>query len=90
MTTTVTVCTNSLLSGDTFREPGDGQQRIYGPVDYVQTWGDTYVSVYLQDGTEWGRGRYVHGWTRVELVHRDSDCEHGRHPDLCDQGCWSG
>lgn len=83
------VCLNTLLYGDTFREPGDGQQRVYGPVDYVQSWGDVFTSVHFQDGTEWADGHRVHGWTKVELVHRDPDCEHGTHPDLCWSECWA-
>lgn len=84
-----TVCLNTLLSGDTFREKGDGQQRVYGPVDYVQTYGDEFATVYFQDGTVWADGRNVHGWLKVELVHRNPDCEHGVHPDLCWDGCWA-
>lgn len=79
---------NELLSGDTFIERGDGQRRILGPVSHVQGWGGTWVSVYFQSGGEFAPGRDVHGFAQVELVHRDADCGHGVHPDLCEEGCW--
>lgn len=87
--TRVYVRLNGLLSGDRFIARGDAQRRVHGPVNWLQDWGNEFVTVYFEDGTSYDPGRHTHGFELVELVHRESDCEHGVHPDLCETACWA-
>lgn len=75
----------ALLTGDVFRFVGDLEGTRYAAVERTQDYVGGGFSAYLADGTE----HYGGAFKKVALLHRDPDCEHGIHPDLCWDGCWT-